>query len=247
MSMSATPSNPTPAGDDRNLVAVDATTALTFEDKVNLFWKKNRNVVFAICGLILVGILVREGWKYMAAQKELEIEKAYASATTPEQLKTFAAAHAGHSLGGIAQLRMADDAYKAGKAADAVAGYEKAIAALKTGPLASRAQLGLALAKVQSGKAADGAADLKKIADDAGQLKAVRGEAGYHVTSLAVEGGNATEAQKYVDLLMQLDPSSTWTQRALQRRATLPATPAAVGVKTDAPAPVLDAKLPAKK
>lgn len=244
--MSATPSTPTPAGDDRNLVAVDATTALTFEDKVHLFWKKNHNAVYGLCALVLVIILAREGWNYMAQRKELGIEKAYASATTPEQLKTFAAAHADHSLGGIAQLRMADDAYKAGKAADAVASYEKAAAVLKTGPLAARAQLGRALAQVQAGKATEGTADLKKMADDAGQLKAVRSEAAYHLTSLAVEAGNATEAQKYVDLLMKLDPSSTWTQRALQRRAELPAAPAAVEVKTDA-APVLDAKLSPKK
>lgn len=244
--MSATPSSLPPAGDDRNLVAVDATTALTFEDKVHLFWKKNQKAVYGLCALVLVIILAREGWKYMAEQKELKIEKAYASATTPEQLKTFAAAHAEHSLGGIAQLRMADDAYQAGKAADAVAGYEKAAAVLKTGPLAARAQLGRALAQVQAGKAADGTAGLKKMADDAGQLKAVRSEAAYHLTSLAVEAGNATEAQKYVDLLMKMDPSSTWTQRALQRRAVLPAAPAAVEVKTDA-APVLDAKLPPKK
>ncbi len=245
--MSATPSTPTPAGDDRNLVAVDATTVLTFEDKVNLFWKKHRNLVFALCGLVLLGILAREGWKYMAAKKELEIEKAYAGASTPEQLKSFAAAHPDHSLGGIAQLRIADEAYKAGKAADAIPAYEKAAAALKRGPLGARAQLGVALAKVQAGKGAEGAADLKKIADDAGQVKAVRSEAAYHVTSLAVEAGNATEAQKYVDSLMQLDPSGTWTQRAVQRRATLPAAATPVDAKKDAAAPVLDTKMPAKK
>lgn len=257
MSMSATPSKSNPAGDDRNLVAVDATTAVTFEDKVNLFWKKNRNAVIALCVLVLLAIVGREGWNYLAAQKELEVEKAYAAATTPEQLKSFAAAHADHSLGGIAQLQMADDAYKAGKAADAVTAYDKALVALKDGPLAARAQLGRALAKISAGKAADGSGELKKLADDASQTKTVRAEAAYHLTSLAVEAGNATEAQKYVDLLMQIDPDSqrSWTQRALQRRASLPATPAPAAAaapaadakKSDAAAPAVELKVPGKK
>ena len=45
----------------------------------------------------------------LAEQKELEIEKAFAAATTTEQLKAFAAGNSGHSLAGIAQLRIADE------------------------------------------------------------------------------------------------------------------------------------------
>ena len=248
MTTPATPASPKSAGDDRNLVAVDATTALTFEDKLELFWKKNRNLVLGACGLVLVGIVAKEGWNYLAKQKELEIGKSYAAATTPEQLKTFAAAHGSHSLGGIALLRIADDAYKAGKAADAAAGYDKALGVLKDGPLAARAQLGRALSKVQSGKAADGAGELKKLADDAKQSKPVRTEAAYHLTSLAVEAANATDAQKYVDQLMQIDPASPWTQRAMSVRASMPATPTAIPAapKADETAPGVQIKIPGK-
>lgn len=225
MSTSATPLNPNP-GDDRNLVAVDATTAVTFEDKMTLFWRKNRALVLGLCAVVVLAILAKGGWDYLARQKELDVEKAYAAATTPEQLKAFSAAHPDHTLGAIAQLRMADDAYAAGKAADAVAGYDKAIAGLKSGPLVSRAKLGRALAKAQSGKAAESATELKQLADDASQPKSVRAEAVYHLTGLAVEAGNAVDAQKYVDQLNQLDPMGSWAQRAATLRATLPATPA---------------------
>lgn len=235
MSTPATPSNPTPAGDDRNLVAVDSSAA-PLDEKLHSFWQRNRNVIFGLCVVVLLVIIGREGWQYLSRKKELDVEKAYAAATTPEQLKAFAVAHPDHELGGIAQLRMADDAYKAGKAADAVAGYEKAIAALKQGPLAARAKLGHALAKLQAGQAADGQGELKKIADNTGELKAVRAEALYHLTSLAVDGNNAADAQKYVDQLMQLDPANPWTQRAMMTRATLPAqTVAAPAAKDSAP------------
>lgn len=227
MSKSATPSTPSPAGDDRNLVSVDATTAVSFEDKLQLFWKRNRTVVLGFCVAVLLAIVAKGGWDYFARQKELEIEKAYAAASSTEQLKAFSVAHARHPLGGIAQLRIADEAYAAGKSAEAIAGYDKAIEILKSGPLASRARLGRALAKAQAGNAAEANTELKKIADDTAQFKALRAEATYHLTSLAVEAGNATEAQKFVDQLNQIDPMGAWAQRAVMLRSTLPATPPA--------------------
>jgi hypothetical protein len=234
MSKSATPSTPSPAGDDRNLVSVDATPAVTFEDKLHVFWKKNRNVVIGLCIAVVLVILGRGVWHHFARQKELEIEKAYAAATTGEQWKAFSAAHSGHPLGGIAQLRIADEAYVAGKSADAIAAYDRAIAVLKNGPLASRARLGRAIAKAQAGNAAEASSELKQIADDTNQFKAIRAEAAYHLTGLAVEAGNATEAQKYVDQLNQIDPMGAWAQRASMLRATLPATPLPAAVAAPA-------------
>lgn len=225
--MAATPpSSSKPAGDDRNLVAVDAITAVTFEDKMQLFWKKNRTLVYGAVAVIVVAILAKGGLEAMASKKEKDIETAYAAATTNDQLKAFVASHGSHSLAGIAELRMADEAYTAGKTADAIAGYDRAIGILKTGPLASRAKLGRALAKVQSGKASEATAELKQLADDTSVSKGLRAEAAYQLTSLAVDAANATDAQKYVDQLNQLDPMGPWAQRGAMLRATLPATPA---------------------
>lgn len=217
---------------------------------MRVFWSKNRNAVFALCAGVVLAIVAKGGWDYYSHQREVGIGQAYATATTPDQLKAFATAHAGHPLAGVAQIRMADEAYKAGKAADAVAGYEKALAILKEGPLAARAKLGRALAQVMAGKTAEATNDLKQLASDSSQFKAVRTEAIYHLTSLAVEAGNATDAQKYVDQLMQIDVSSPWTQRAMSLRATLPAVPAAAAAaaepKKDAPATGVQVKLPGK-
>ncbi len=247
MSTPATPPQPTPAGDDRNLVAIDPSTLLSFEDRVTLFWEKNRTIVFIVCGLIVVGIVGRGVLNYSARQKELAVQAAYAAATTNDQLRSFASAHAGHALAGVALVRLADEAYKAGKAAEAVTGYDGALAALKTGPLAARAKLGRALSKAVTGKATEAAAELKTLADDAAELKSVRAEALYHLTSLAVEAANAADAQKYVDQLMKLDVSSSWTQRAMALRSTLPAAPApAAEPAKAAPASGVEVKLPGK-
>ena len=250
MSTPATPSRPTPPSDDRNLVASDATLPISFEEKLALFWSKNRNALAALCVGIILAIVAKGAWEYLADRKERDIGQAYATATTPEQLKAFAAAHPGHSLAGVAQIRIADDAYKAGKGADALAGYDKALTILKEGPLAARAKMGRALAQIQTGKTAEATSELKQLAGDANQFKAVRTEAAYHLASLAVEAANATEAQKYVDQLMQIDGSSPWTQRAMALRASLPAAPApapaAAEDKKDAPAAGVQLKLPGK-
>ncbi len=253
MTTPATPSSPKPAGDDRHLVAVDATTAVGLEEKLHVFWQQNGTAVLALVGLVLVGIIAKGGWDYLGRQKELDVEQAYAAATTPEARKAFAAAHPEHSLGGIAQLRLADDAYTAGKFADALAGYEATLKILQDGPLAARAKLGAALAKISSGKAADGATDLKQIAGDPSQFKGVRAEAAYQLTSLAAEAGNGADVQKFADQLMSIDPSSAWSQRAMALRATfpavsLPAAPAAVKANDkNAAAPAgVQVKLPGK-
>ncbi len=255
MTTPATPSSPKSAADDRNLVAVDATTAVTLEEKLHVFWAKNGTVVLVLCGLVLLGIIAKGGWDYLARQKELDVEKDYAAATTPEARKAFAAAHPDHSLAGIAQLRLADEAYTAGKFADALSGYEATVKNIKDGPLAARAKLGAALAKISTGKTAEGTADLKALAGDPNQFKGVRAEAAYHLTSLAAEAGNGTDVQKYADQLMSIDPSSAWAQRAISLRAMFPAAPAPAAVapsakkedKKDAAAPGVGVKLPGSK
>lgn len=234
MSTPATPSGQQPSVDDRNLVPTGPATA-TFEDKANAFWDKNRGLVLGLCVAVIVVLIGKGIWDYVAAQKELEIEKAFAVATTSDQLKAFAAAHPGHPLAGIAHLRLADEAYAAGKGAEAVAAYEQAIAQIKTGPLASRAQMGRALAKVQAGKSAEATTELKQLASDANQAKSLRAEASYHLASLAAEARNADEVQKLSDQIMQLDPTSGWAARAMALRASLPA-PAAPAAAANASA-----------
>jgi hypothetical protein len=243
MTTPANPSNRKPAGDDRNLVAVDENyKALTFEDTFHQIWKRNRNLVWGLLALIAVVVLAKGGWEYMQRQKELEVGKDYASATTPEQLKSFAAAHPDHVLGAVARLRLADDAYTAGKYADAISGYDQALTSLPNGPLAARAKLGRAMAKIQSGKTSEGTTELKQLEADTAQLNAVRAEAGYQLASIAAESGNTADVKKYSEELMKIDPGSVWSQRAMMLQAALPVVSATPAPLPTNPAPTAPAK-----
>lgn len=236
MSIPATPS-PTPSGDDRNLVRVDETyVAPGFEDRLRIFWEKNSKTVMTVCVVVLVAIIAKGGWELLQAQKEKGIAADYAAAGNDSaKLKSFASSHEGHALAGASYLRLADEAYAAGKFADAAANYEKAAADLKEGPFAGRVRLGLAVSKLQSGNAAGAEADLKVLANDVGLLKAVRAEAAYHLATIAAGAGKNDEVAKLADQIMTIDPQGTWSQRAMMLRATLPAADNAAAVPAPAP------------
>ena len=227
MTTPAAPSDSNPPGDDHNLVAVDENSAaLTFEEKLHRFWKGNSQMVIAGCVMVLLVILAIGGWDLYQDRREKGIENDYAAATTPEKLGAFAAANPGHELAGLALLRLADDAYSAGRFAEAQTNYDKAAAVLKSGPFAARAQVGAAVSQLDLGKTAEGEAALKRISADASQLTGIRAEATYHLARLAMDAGRVADVSKLSDQLMQIDPASPWTQRALALRASLPVVPA---------------------
>ncbi len=246
MSSPATPSAPAPKGDDRKLVAVDENyLAPTFEDRLRIFWEKNSTAVTVVLVAVLLGIVAKGGWEYLADQREQDTQAAYAAAANPAALNAFISAHPAHPLAGVALLRLADDAYTAGKYTDAISGYDQAVLSLKTGPLASRARLGLAMAKLQAGRTADGVAALKTFANDATEVKAFRVEAAFHLASHAAATNNAADLKTYSELTMQIDPASAWTQHAMQLRAAAPlgdAAPAGDAARASEPT----VKLPGK-
>ncbi len=234
-------SNPTPSAGEPST----APLPVPFEDRLNDFWKRNRALVLAACALVILGVVANGVWEHLQASKDQEVQKAYAAASTTEQLRAFASANSGHPLAGVAEIRIADEAYAAGRAADAVTGYDKALSVLKDGPLAARARMGRALSRIQSGKTGEGENELKQLAADASQLNAVRAEAAYHLASLAADAGNTAEVQKYIEQLNQIDPASLWARRALPLMANLPV-PAAPAAPAAPGGPAVDVKLPGK-
>lgn len=238
MSIPTAPSSPTPAGDPHAPKSADANVAslLSFEDRARIFWEKNSKAIYVFVGLIFAAILVNGIWEHLAEKRERDIAQAYAAATTPAQLKTFIAAHPDHVLAGVAHLRAGDEAYAGRRFAEAIVPYEQAIAVLPNGPLATRARLGLAMAKLQGGREAEGETALKTLAQNTNEIAAYRAEAAYHLTSLAASKNNPADVQTFSDLLMQIDPASSWTQRALQLRASLPGIQTAPAAADAAPA-----------
>jgi hypothetical protein len=185
-----------------------------FEVRLQGFWQKNRGAIFAACAVALLAVAAKGGWELYTAQREKSLAADYMAATTPEKLHDFAHLHQGSTLAGVAHLRLADAEYAAAQYADAIVDYTQASTALAGTPFAGRAQLGQAMAKIQAGRAADGEAQLKQMADDLTLLKAVRAEATYDLASAAADGGRTEEAKKFAAQVQQIDPTGPWAKRA---------------------------------
>jgi predicted negative regulator of RcsB-dependent stress response len=203
------------------------------------FWKKNGNAILVLCALVLLGYVGKAGWEYFAREREAGIQQEFAAADAPEKLQAFADAHPSHALAGLAELRIADFAYASGRLDSAIIGYGRAIDILKTGPLAARARLGLAMAKIQSGLTGEGEASLHQLADDPTQYKAIRAEATYQLASLAASSGQGAEVEKYSVQLMQIDPNSPWTQRAFGLQSLVSPTGPAANPANPGPVPAI--------
>jgi thioredoxin-like negative regulator of GroEL len=160
---------------------------------------------------------------YLAAQKELGIEKEYAEATSPDAYRQFVAEHRGHPLAALVELKFADEDFQSAKYAEATTAYSKAVADLPAGPFLARAKLGLAMSQARDGKTGDADAGLRQILNDDNQLKSVRCEAGYDLAELAVSSGRGGDVQKLAERLMQIDPSSPFAERAFALRSEFPA------------------------
>jgi hypothetical protein len=243
--MSTTPTNASPsssAADDRNLVPVDETyIAPSFEDRLAIFWAKNSKTVIAVLVIVLLAVLAKGGYDFYAAQREKAVAADYAAAATAVQLKTFIAAHADHPLAGIAQLRLADEAYVAGNFADAQSGYAAAAVTLANMTFGQRARLGSATALVQAGKTAEGEAALKLLVSDLSLGKGIRAAAAYQLAALAVDAGKSDEANSFITQVAAIDPAGQWTQRATLLRARIPVPVAAADGQKGA-APVINFK-----
>jgi len=230
----------TPVHPESSPVSGEATNITpSFEDKLQMFWDRNRKGLVLLAIAILIAITVKGAMDYLAGQKELSVQRDYAKATTNAQLKSFAAANDGHELTGVAWLQVADAAYATGQSADAVTGYQKAGSNLMPGSIADRAKLGLAMAQIQAGQTAEGTAGLKLVANTASAMSGVRTEAAYHLARLAHNAHQAAEVKQFSDLILQIDPTSPWAQRAMGLRtvevatATTPDTTATAPAKAD--------------
>ncbi len=212
------------------------------EESFRQAWDRHGNLIYALFGLVLAGVLAKGAWDYIVAHKELETRSEFAACSSPESFRAFAANHPGHPLAGLAELNVADDAYATGHYADSASGYDKAVADLPAGPFQSRARLGLAMAQAMSGKTSDAEAAMRQIVDDPNQLKAIRCEAGYHLAGLAAAAGRTVEVQKLAEQLMQIDPSSPFAERTFALRSEMPEPAAAPSSRVSSPAITLPAK-----
>jgi hypothetical protein len=231
MSTSPIPPSPAPRADDSPAAAAAEAVPVagpSFEDHLRDFWAAQRSRVVAVVAVVLLVILGKGLWEMYEVRRDAAIAEDFAKAKTDEQLRRFAAEHPGNALAGVAHLRLADEAYAAGRFGEASTSYGRAVSVLGEGPLSGRARIGQGVAQVLAGDRTAGSATLKAVADDLAAAVPMRAEAGYHLASMAAEAGDAAGLQAQLEQLTRIAPQSLWAQRAaLLRPVTGPASAAA--------------------
>lgn len=203
------PAKPTPEG------TTPAVYEPAFETAVQSFWEKNRQGIFIFVGAGLLAIAGYFGWEKVAEGREDDLKAEYAKASDQAaKLEAFANANSGHTLAGVASLRLADEKFAAGDYKAAATAYQKAAGSLKEPGLLGRAKLGAAVSQLNGGDQAGAETTLKAVSADASLDKTVRAEAGYHLASLAADAGKVDDVKKLAEEISKLDAGSLWAQRA---------------------------------
>jgi hypothetical protein len=205
-----------PSDDDRNLVVVDEDFAnADAEDRLWLFWERNKNLIVRGTTVVVLAIIGAIGYHFWQEAKREELGQAFVACQDEAARRAFAAAHPGEPLAAVALLEVADELRRANKLAEAAKAYEAAgksvvgdSKAVKA--IATRARLYGALTRQELGQA-DAEAGIVAVAEDNTAPDTLRGYAMYVLANLALTKGDSAAAAKWVNLMdKRLKPNHVW-------------------------------------
>ncbi len=197
-----------PAGDDRNLVVVDEDFVnADTEDRLWLFWERNKDVIVKGTFAVVVGILAFLAYFFWNESRREALGEEFTACQDEAARRAFAAAHPGETLAAVAMADVADDLKKAGKLAEAAKAYDEAnrLAGLAgkspaVAALGARARLYSALCGLEIGTAGADKA-VAAVADDANAPETLRGFAMLTLANMAVTKGDTAEATKWLNAM----------------------------------------------
>ncbi len=201
--------------DERNLIDLENSASLSFEDRVNIYWKENQSFLFGCVFILLLIIVGYQSMRIVKEQKEVALQDEYSEADADGALAEFAQTHSEKVLGGFAALKIADEAYADENYEEAAQFYDIAVSVLEEPILAGRARIGQAFAIYYSGNVEEGLARLNAVASDNNLAEAIRAEAAYHLAVEAHTAGHIDEFSSYAEQINNSNFAGQWQQRLL--------------------------------
>ncbi|MBR4597428.1 MAG: tetratricopeptide repeat protein [Opitutales bacterium] len=206
--------NPNASADERKTVILDEDLeGLEFEDRVWLFWRRNKNFVITLVALVFAVIIGKHAWLSYKASRDNALASEFSAAATFEGRAAFAKSNSGTSAAGVALLENADALYSEGKFAEAAEIYKSAAAPLKGDIFYGRALLGEAICVLKSGKAAEAEKLLQSLSANPEALS-YSAEAAYHLGVLAYSQGKLGDAEKYFASAASNPSAGQWAFKA---------------------------------
>mgnify|MGYP006277647307 CR=1 FL=1 len=199
--------------DERNLVEQELNAELPPEEKIKLWWERNRAALALGVIIALLMVVGFQGLRIYRQSFDAKVQEAWLAIDSEETRLAFAESHGTHPLGSLAYLQLADTAYGEGDYETANSYYEQAGEGAAEPLFQGRARLGYAVTSIHTGALDSGKTLLEKIARDPNELQAVRAEAAYHRAILAIEEGQPEVFQTFNQLLFSLGHSQGWITR----------------------------------
>ena len=191
------------------------------EDRLWLFWERNRDRLIGGTVAIVVGLIAWFAVQSWIENRAEQLRTDFAEVKDDAGRMAFAAAHPGEILSAVALLEIADNLKTAGK--PAVAAYDAAAAAATaagTNPsvqaLHWRARLYAGLLAQDTG-ATDAASRLTAVAEAAAAPDALRGPAMLALVRGALAKSDVAGARAWLDKMdRQLGPNHPWREEQRQ-------------------------------
>jgi hypothetical protein len=177
------------------------------EDRLWLFWERNKDTIVKGTVGVVVGILAFLAYFFWNESQREAIGEEFTACQDEAARRSFAARHPGEALAAVAIADVADDLKKAGKFADAAKAYDEAsrLAGLASkapaiAALGTRARLYAALCRQEVGEAG-ATKGIAAVADDVTAPETLRGFAMLTLANIAVAKGDAAEATKWLNAM----------------------------------------------
>lgn len=206
--------DPNASADERKTVILDEDLeGLEFEDRVWLYWKRNKTFIVSLIVLAFVVIIGKHAWISYTEARDNSIASEFAAADTFEKRGEFAKAHSGIPAAGVALLENADSLFEANKFAEAAGVYKSASENLGEMPMYGRALLGEAVSVLKSGKVEEAKKLLASVAENPEALS-YSAEAAYHLGVLQFAEGKVEEAKKSFESVLHNQNAGRWSALA---------------------------------
>ncbi len=199
--------DPNASADERKTIILDEDLeGLEFEDRVWLYWKRNKNFIITVIVLAFAIIIGKHAWVSYVESRDNAIATEFAAADTFEARAEFAKNNSGLAAAGAALLENADELFGQGNFAEAAPVYKSAAENLEGEPFYGRALLGEAMSTLKAGKAEDAKKLLEALSANADALS-YSAEASYHLGVLLLSEKKVDEAKKAFEAISQ-NPSA---------------------------------------
>lgn len=213
---------PKPTADDRNLVEISSdSNAISFEDRVYLWWKKNARRVYLLLIVLVAAIAVWFIAQWNQQAREVTIQQEYQAAQTPEQQEEFTQRYPGHSLSGVIWKTRGDEAFQSKDYALAAEYLGKAAPVLD-GITSWYARLGLGASLLQAGQSAEGIKVLEELGYSPEIPASFRAQAFWQLAIHYWAEGDYTKLETNLEQVQDMDIDGVFIQEIQSIRSMLP-------------------------